>query len=336
MKYNTDTITDIQTAAEFLKLSQSFLQCQSGFLYIPGVFYQLKASSELDKGPDVLGVREPSRLAKALALFKSLVPTDETEDLTDGKKRIKAFSATEETAYYAEAVPHVTYKELVTKFTAEEFKSFVANGKKFLSKNEHMVLDCFLLKNGTGYACDGYRAYKKILDNDAVRDEILLNKRAAEAIAKTASGLISVYKQGSSVIYETDRYRFIDTPKEGSFPDIDFIFKPLAVSQEVETDDLREAAAFLDSAVTDQKKVVHFFKDRIETKNNSASDFSGMYFKTETAINLKYLIDAVSVFPKKSRIVSQHSEMPIDPIIFKSETEAVSTLPVRIKNNRVA
>ena len=57
-----------------------------------------------------------------------------------------------------------------------------------------------------------------------------------------------------------------------------------------------------------------------------------MTFDTETAFNLKYLINAVSIFPKNATIEARHGNRQVDPIKFKSGTEEVAILPVRIAN----
>lgn len=339
MKYNTEIISQLQTAAEFLKVAGETdfpgLLIQHGKLFTPGTFYGKSELKELYT-TDIYLVPEPAKLAKSAGLMRPAVSCGDNTQISDGKKHVKALYTVPENLRDCEYSFPVLYPdEFIFNIDAAEFKAFVSSAKKFTAPKTSAFesLRGLAIKNGYGVACDGYSAYRrKLIQEEA--DELLINRPLAETLAKTAAGTINIYRRGLQVFYDTDDFVYIDHIKEGlSFCDVSSVFREdLKETAEIKSDAIKDSLNFLSVSDKTNKNLVFFKEDRMDTYFSEASDVSGMAFDTETAFNLKYLINAVSIFPKDATIEARHGNRQVDPITFKSGTEEVAVLPVRIAN----
>ena len=339
MKYNTEIIEQLQTAAEFLKVAGATdfpgLLIQQGKLFSPGTFYSKSELKELYT-TDIYLVPEPAKLAKSAGLMRPAVSCGDNTQISDGKKHVKAlYTVPENQQDHEYNLPVLDQDEFLFSIDAAEFKAFVTSAKKFTAAktSAYEALRGLAIKNGYGVACDGFSAYRRKLIQDGT-DELLINKPLAETLAKTATGTISIYRRGSQVFYDTDEFVYIDHAKDGlSFCDVSVAFKEdMTEAAEIKSDSIKDSLNFLSVSDKMDKNLVIFRADKMETYFSEASDVSGMTFSTETAFNLKYLINAVSIFPKNTTVETRHDNSPVDPITFKSGTEEVAVLPVRIAN----
>ncbi len=341
MKYNTEIISQLQTAAEFLKVAGATdfpgLLIQHGKLFTPGTFYSKSELKELYT-TDIYLVPEPAKLAKSAGLMRPAVSCGDNTRLSDGKKHVNALYTVPENLEDCEyKLPTWHTDEFLFNIEAAEFKAFVSSAKKFTATKTSAFesLRGLAIKNGYGVACDGYSAYrKKLIQDDA--EELLINRPLAETLAKTAAGTISIYRRGLQVFYDTDDFVYIDHIKDGlSFCDVSSVFREdLKETTEIKSDALKDSLNFLSASDKTNKNLVFFKEDRMDTYFSEASDVSGMAFDTETAFNLKYLINAVSIFPKNTTVEARHGDSPVHPITFRSGSEEVAVLPVRAANRR--
>ena len=341
MKYNTDIITQLQTAAEFLKVANASeypgLLIQCGKLFSPGTFY---SKVELKSLYTVYThtVPEPAKLAKSAGLMRPTVFAGDNTRLSDGKKHVNALYTVPENLEDCEyRFPAWHTDEFLFSIEAAEFKAFVSNAKRFTAPKTSAFesLRGLAIKNGYGVACDGYIAYrKKLIQDDA--EELLINRPLAETLAKTAAGTINIYRRGLQVFYDTDDFVYIDHIKEGlSFCDVSSVFREdLKETAEIKSDAIKDSLNFLSVSDKTNKNLVFFKEDRMDTYFSEASDVSGMAFDTETAFNLKYLINAVSIFPKNTTVEARHGGSPVHLIAFRSGSEEVVVLPVRVADRR--
>ena len=341
MKYNTEIISQLQTAAEFLKVAGATdfpgLLIQHGKLFTPGTFYGKSELKELYT-TDIYLVPEPAKLAKSAGLMRPAVSCGDNMQISDGKKHVKALYTVPENLRDCEYSFPVLYPdEFIFNIDAAEFKAFVSSAKKFTAPKTSAFesLRGLAIKNGYGVACDGYIAYRKKLIQDDV-EELLINRPLAETLAKTAAGTINIYRRGLQVFYDTDDFVYIDHIKEGlSFCDVSSVFREdLKETAEIKSDAIKDSLNFLSVSDKTNKNLVFFKEDRMDTYFSEASDVSGMAFDTETAFNLKYLINAVSIFPKNTTVEARHDDSPVHPIAFRSGSEEVVVLPVRVANRR--
>lgn len=339
MKYNTEIISQLQTAAEFLKVAGATdfpgLLIQHGKLFSPGTFYSKVELKELYT-TDIYLVPEPAKLAKSAGLMRPAVSCGDNTQISDGKKHVKALYTVQENLQDHEYnLPALDQDEFLFSIEAAEFKAFVTSAKKFTApkSSAYEALRGLAIKNGYGVACDGYTAYRrKLIQDDA--EELLINRLLAETLAKTAAGTINIYRRGSQVFYDSDNFVYIDHIKDGlSFCDVSRVFREdLKETAEIKSDAIKDSLNFLAASDKMSKNLVIFHGDRMETYFSEASDVSGMAFDTETAFNLKYLINAVSIFPKNATIETRHDDSPVNPIAFRSGSEEVAVLPVRVVN----